>query len=88
VRTETAVFVCSHVFGGTRPVLLVAREAGDWMYLCGQSHDANDLPRVIGANHLLDRDASLRTLADLPDNMEAERESVTAPWERRPLTRE
>jgi len=77
---ETAAFVCSHVFNRSRPILLVAREAGDWMYLCGQAHGEDEQYHVIGAGHLLERDSTLSAVTDLPENMEAERPSVTAPW--------
>jgi hypothetical protein len=80
---ETAAFVCSHVFENARPVLLVARENGDWMYLCGQPHDANEECHVMGAEHLLERDPTLREVLDLGDNSEAERSRVGEPWIRR-----
>ena len=82
---ELAAFVCSHVFRDTHPVLLVARENGDWMYLCGQAHDAQEKCHVIGAEHLVERDPTLKEIQDLPDNSEAERLSVGANWARRPL---
>jgi hypothetical protein len=39
MKREIAAFVCSHIFKNTHPLLLVARENGDWMFLCGQVHD-------------------------------------------------
>jgi hypothetical protein len=85
---ETAAFVCSHVFDNSRPVLLVARENGDWMYLCGQEHGPDVKYHVIGAEHLLQRDITLREVADLPTNTEAERSGITMPWVRRSLSPE
>jgi hypothetical protein len=88
MRRETAAFVCSHVFQNTRPVLLVARENGDWMYLCGKPHAPDEEFQVVGAEHLLQRDPSLADILDLQDNCEAERPHASAVWSRMPLTHE
>lgn len=85
---ETATFVCSHVFDNSRPVLLVARENGDWMHLCGQKHEEDEKYQVVGTEHLLERDPTLHEVVDLPDNSEAERLAVGTPWARKPLTPE
>ena len=74
------VYVCSHVFAQTRPILLVAREGDDWMFLCGQAdHESSDCV-VVGVAHLTDRDPSLQELSDLLDGFEAERVAVGSPW--------
>jgi hypothetical protein len=80
MTAEVAAYVCSHVFNETRPVLLVSRVGGDWQCLCGGVHDDGEVPNVVGLNHLLERDASLRELEDLPDDWEAERTSVNDAW--------
>lgn len=80
---ELAAFICGHVFDQSSPVLLVSHEGGDWQFLCGGYHEAGDTPRVVGINHLFDRDWSLRELLDLPSDWEAERVAVGGPWERR-----
>jgi hypothetical protein len=80
---ELAAFICSHVFDQSRPVLLVSRGDGDWQFLCGGEHDAGDRPHVVGLNHLLDRDPSLRELLDLASDWEAERVDEAGPWERK-----
>lgn len=80
MTTETLAYVCSHVFNDTRPILLVSRAGGDWQCLCGGSHETGEVPNVVGLNHLLERDKSLRELKDLPAEWEAERKSVNAPW--------
>lgn len=72
MNREVAAFVCSHVFENTRPVLLVAREHGDWMFLCGQGHPTDERYRVVGREHLLEGDPRLSETLDLPDNAEAE----------------
>jgi hypothetical protein len=79
--SEVATYVSCHVFNDTRPVLLVSRADGEWQCLCGRDdHDAGEVPKVVGLNHLLERDASLRQLLDLPVQWEAERASVNEPW--------
>ncbi len=50
--------------------------------LCGGEHDVNEVPKVVGIGHLLERDPSLLELMDLPDDWEAERESSNHPWKR------
>lgn len=82
---ETAAFVCSHVFEKRAPVLLVLHAEGDWQLLCGGDHDNDEIPRVVGLNHLVDEDPSLHAVLDLPVEWEAERSSLASPWERRPI---
>jgi hypothetical protein len=79
---EFATYVCEHVFDGSRPVLLVAHEGGAWQFLCGDSHGPDAIPRVVGVNHILDADPSLRDVLDLPIDWEAERSSVGVAWNR------
>ncbi len=88
MKPEPAVFVCSHVFNDSRPVLLVAREGGDWMYLCGDTHSDGEPYQVVGAGHILSRDPTISKVMDLPDGWEAERSHVGAPWIRKLLTEE
>jgi hypothetical protein len=85
---ETAAFVCSHVYEDVLPILLVARESGDWMYLCGQGHGEDERYHVVGMEHLLERDSTLAEILDLPDNSEAERFSVGGAWIRSSLSPE
>ena len=58
-----AVFICSHMFENTRPVLYVSKEGGDWQFLCGQTDHGEENPHVVGIGHLIDRDP----FAILPD---------------------
>jgi hypothetical protein len=85
VNREVAAFVCSHIFYDTHPVLLVARENGDWMFLCGQVHGEQEEYHVVGVEHLLMRDPTMRALLDLTENSEAERPSRRGAWTRRAL---
>lgn len=80
---ETPAFICSHVFKNLRPVLLVSRANGDWQLLCGGEHAMDEVPQVVGLNHLFDRDPTLGELQDLPIDWEAERGAIGAPWHRR-----
>ena len=82
---EIAAYVCSHVFENSKPVLLVSHAGGDWQCLCGGDHAADEVPNVVGLNHLLDRDPSLRELEDLPVDWEAERTTTKHKWIRTPL---
>lgn len=83
---HTATFVCEHVFARERPVLRVLHEHdGDWQVRCGGEHSDDDVPRLLGWNCVLERDASLREVRDLPLGYFAERASAGAPWQRRPL---
>ena len=80
---EEPAFVCSHVFRKEAPALLVSRADGDWQFLCGGQHDANEKPHVIGLNHLFEDDPTLCAIKGLPVNWEAERDAVGNPWIKR-----
>jgi hypothetical protein len=86
IKMETRAFICQHVFDDVRPVMLVCRSDGDWQLVCGSSHEEGEGPRLVGLNHLLDRDPTLNEIVDLPDEWEAERSEVGGAWTRRPLT--
>ncbi len=77
-------YICTHVFEGTHPVLLIAHEKdGDWIFVCGQPHkDTAESYRVVGVGHLTARDPSLNQCADLPAGHEAERSAPGQPWMR------
>ena len=79
-RPKVPIYVCSHVFGTTRPVLLVSRAYGDWQCLCGGYHGPSEVPRVVELDDLLEHDSSLKQVLDLPDDWEAERDGVSDPW--------
>jgi hypothetical protein len=85
---ETAALICSHMFDASRPVLLVARAGAYWMYLCGGFHEENEEYKMVGREHLLQRDKSLVATLDLENQMEMERVAVGGQWERRARTEE
>ena len=65
---------------------MVSHADGDWQLLCGGDHEPGDRPHVVGLNHLVDRDTSLRELLDLPSDWEAERLDEGILWERKPCS--
>jgi hypothetical protein len=82
---ELSAYVCSHVFANSHPVLLVSRVEGDWQFLCGETHEGDEVPQVVGLNHLFDRDPTLHELHDLPPDWQAERATVASPWRKTSL---
>jgi len=80
---EFGAYVCSHIFENTRPILLVSRADGDWQFLCGKAdHPVDEVPRLVGINHLVERDPTLAELSDLPEDWEAERVKVGDVWQK------
>ena len=76
-------YVCIHVFEQTRPVLLVSRPDGDWCFLCGDVHpDDASAYRVVGLEHVVERDPSLEDVLDLAPGHEAERRVPGEAWVR------
>jgi hypothetical protein len=88
MKTELRAVVCSHVFDDSRPVLLVAREDGEWLFLCGELHGTHERFHVVGVNHLAARDPTLLSISTLAEEEEAERSAPGKPWVRRPLSSE
>lgn len=83
-QLEHPAFVCSHVFNKTRPILYVSRADGDWQFLCGGTHPADEVPHLIGINHLFEEDPTLEVLRSLPPEWEAERETANSLWKMEP----
>jgi hypothetical protein len=77
-----AVYVCEHVFAGSHPIAFVSRVGGEWQFLCGGGHENDEIPRVVGLEHIISHDSSVLELYDLPVGWEAERESPYGPWKR------
>lgn len=79
-RNETLSYVCDHVFYNNRPVLLVCHERdGDWQFLCGGTHPGAT-PKVVGMEHLLERDPTLKQVLHLPLGWDAERTDASSAW--------
>ena len=82
---DRAAFTTVHIIERGAPVLLVTHEIdGDWQFLPGTAVARDDM-KVVCLSHLLDRDASVGELADLPRGWQAEREAQDKPWVRSPL---
>jgi hypothetical protein len=79
----TPVYLCSHVFSRERAVLVVLHEDGDWQFLCGGNHAEDEVPQVVGLNHVLGVDPSLNAVMDLPEHWEATRAAVGEVWKMR-----
>lgn len=85
---EVHGYVCSHVFDASRPILLVAREEGDLMFLCGFGHGPEEQYHLVGINHLVARDPSVGEVLHLDDGFEAKRDREGAEWTVSPLSPE
>lgn len=74
------------VFGGT-PILYVSHDEDDraWQFLTGQETRKEDAV-VVGLKEVVQLDASVVKLADLPPGWIATRQNATANWDRRPRT--
>lgn len=82
---QLGCIVCSHVFDGSRPVLLIAHDRDDsWQFLCGGSDHGTDETAEdyhwVGVGHLLNRDPMLEAMSALPKGYEAERPSISDDW--------
>jgi hypothetical protein len=70
-------YACVHVFSRERPVLLVNREGGDWIFVCGAAQeDSGYRYRVVGIGHVLEHDAIPLLLNDFSPEREAKRNPV------------
>lgn len=75
------VYCCGHLFRRERQVLLVAREGDDWQFLCGGTDHNDPLePYHVSVGFLINTDASLHEVADLPPDWEAERTHAAGSW--------
>jgi len=80
---NTAVFCCEQVFGGA-PILYVSHDHdGDWQFLCGAVHN-DEKPRLVCLGCMVEKDASLWTLADMPAGWGADRKLQSDEWNREP----
>jgi hypothetical protein len=78
---NAAVFCCEHVFSGA-PILYVTHDHdGDWQFLCGELHQ-DSVPKLVCLGCILEKDASLWSLADMPAGWGADRADGTSGWNR------
>jgi len=61
-------------------------EDGDWILSCG-TVDVEDADSwvTLHIHHVLNRDATVRPLGDLPRGWAAYRDAITGQWQREPL---
>jgi hypothetical protein len=55
------------------------------MFLCGDLHSDGEDYHVVGVEHLLERDPSLRDIPDMTGGFEAERAGIGSNWLSREL---
>lgn len=90
VPPDTRAFTCRHVLEEGRPLLLVARESDttrseDWTLHCGSPDHETDDAVVVHLAHVVRGAPSVRALADLPLDWEADRDDVDSDWRTRAL---
>lgn len=85
MEAEIAIYVCEHVFTKERPILYLCKEDEEWQFLCGGLHREGEVPRVVGLNHILEDEPTIRALMNLPNNWEAERIDVESKWITSPI---
>ena len=91
VPSDAPALTCRHVSDEGAPVLWVARESDasrgeDWSLHCGAAGHADDEIVVIHLAHLVRGAPSVRALATLLLDWEADRPDVDSPWVSRPIT--
>lgn len=80
---DAACVTLRSVVEGSKPVLMVSRDTADgtWQMLTGDAFEADET-RHVSLGAMVERDARLRELADLPTGWMAWREHPQAPWAR------
>lgn len=81
---NVAVFTVRSIVEGGLPILLVTHDEDDGAW---QFHDGSDQPRdedamIVGLREMLDHDATIAELADLPYGWIAWRAAPDQPWQR------
>lgn len=84
---NTGVFTTRQVLRDGRPILQVSHDAdADWQFLDRSGPDESDA-RTVGLAEIVEMDASIRELFDLPLGWQAVRLSVRDAWTRFPPDR-
>lgn len=77
---NTATFTTRHVMDGSLPVLEVFHDRdGEWQFLCGTTTEQADV-KLVCMGCVLERDASLFELSDLPPGWCADRAAPGESW--------
>jgi hypothetical protein len=82
---NVATFATRPVMDGTSWIALVSHddEDGGWQFI-GPEGASMDQAMLVALHNVLDRDATIAELADLPLGWQAWRTSRDAPWQRGP----
>ena len=81
---DTGTFTTRQVLEDGYPILEVYHdEDGDWQFLCGTTTEVDDL-KLVCLGCMVERDARLLQLADLPSGWCAVRGGADEPWIREP----
>jgi hypothetical protein len=81
---DLTAFTTTRVAFENLPVLLVTHDIeGDWQFLCGTTGEPEHC-LVASLGCAVDRDPSLKDLADLPLGWRAWRDAIYSPWQREP----
>ena len=93
-NVEVTSFVCQHVSNASKPIQLAIKDRdGSWQFLCGKcGFGEGELKaescHVVGLNHLVERDETLRQILDLKTGWCAERKNMKESWRLSPLPEE
>ena len=78
-----ATFALRDIMEGRRPILYVSHdEDGDWQFTDGRDSPQSKDAVLLGLGCVLELDASIAELADLPSGWRAWRDDVNDPWQR------
>lgn len=77
-----AVFTCTHVMKGGDPILYVFHDMDDggWQFLCGAPQHLNSDAMIVALSEIVDVDASVRDVADMPVGNCASRKDRHDSW--------
>lgn len=80
---NVAAITTRQVIRESYPILLVVHYIDDdsWAFTCGTTNKSEDL-MVVGMGEVIDLDASLFSISDLPPGWSATRESINSNWVR------
>ncbi|MCD6678930.1 hypothetical protein [Vibrio cholerae] len=76
------VFVCSHVYDHSRPVLVSVRDFdGSWQFICGlEGCVESGEPRLVCCEHLVSHDETINALTCMTPGTYAERQNIGKGW--------
>ncbi|WP_253775094.1 hypothetical protein [Goodfellowiella coeruleoviolacea] len=78
-REEVGAFTTYHVLEGAPVVRVYHDRDGDWQFMADVSTRVED-GRLVGINHLLELDPTLKGALSIPEGWYAYRESPTDEW--------